>query len=108
MLHQHNLIDSGDVVVDKPLYIVPGEVRCPRCFGKDIVPSMPRGWRDTVMGAMGRIPRHCRFCEYRFYVRVSPRPEARNGVVEGSPDLSQALQSGTEAAAAVTPPAPRA
>jgi hypothetical protein len=37
---------------------------------KDIVPSMPRGWRDAVMRTFGRIPRHCRSCERRFYFRV--------------------------------------
>jgi hypothetical protein len=62
------------VVVDKPIHILPGELRCPRCFGKDIVPSMPRGWRDAVMQACGRIPRHCRFCACRFYVRGAGHP----------------------------------
>jgi hypothetical protein len=57
------------VLVDKPIHVRPGELRCPRCFGKDIVPSMPRGWRDALMRAFGRIPRHCRFCECRFYIR---------------------------------------
>jgi hypothetical protein len=52
---------------------VPGEQRCPRCFGKDIVPSKPRGWRDAVMLAFGRIPRHCRFCGRRFYFRKLTR-----------------------------------
>ena len=57
----------------EPIHIVPGELRCPRCFGKDIVPSMPRGWLDTLMlRAFHRIPRHCRFCERRFYVRTVP------------------------------------
>jgi hypothetical protein len=56
------------VITDKRLHILPGEVRCPRCFHKDIVPSLPRGLRDTVMSWFGRIPRHCRFCEKRFYV----------------------------------------
>jgi hypothetical protein len=65
------LLDFREVVVDKPIQFVPGELRCPRCFGKDIVPSMPRGWRDAIMSAFGRIPRHCRFCERRFYVRAA-------------------------------------
>ena len=64
-----HLVDCRVVVVDKPFDILPGDVRCPRCFGKDIVPSMPRGWRDAVMRLFGGIPRHCRFCECRFYVR---------------------------------------
>jgi hypothetical protein len=66
------------VVVDKPILIMPGELRCPRCFGKDIVPSMPRGFRDALMRGFGRIPRHCRFCACRFYVRgpvAAPEPE---------------------------------
>jgi hypothetical protein len=58
------------VVVDKPIQFIPGELRCPRCFGKDIVPSLPRGWLDAVMSLLGRTPRHCRFCEKRFYVRI--------------------------------------
>jgi len=65
------LLDFRQVVVDKPIQFVPGELRCPRCFGKDIVPSMPRGWRDSIMSTLGRIPRHCRFCEKRFYVRTA-------------------------------------
>jgi hypothetical protein len=32
---------------------------------------MPRGWRDAIMSLLGRIPRHCRFCERRFYVRAA-------------------------------------
>jgi hypothetical protein len=32
---------------------------------------MPRGWRDAIMSTLGRIPRHCRFCEKRFYVRAA-------------------------------------
>jgi hypothetical protein len=55
------------VIVDKPIHFVPGELRCPRCFGKDIVPSIARGWLDSLMGMLGRIPRQCRFCEKRFY-----------------------------------------
>jgi hypothetical protein len=47
--------------------VKPGELRCPVCFGRDIVPSMPRGWRDWLMAHLGRIPRHCRFCGRRFY-----------------------------------------
>jgi hypothetical protein len=58
------------VVVDKPIRVLPGELRCPRCFGKDVVPETPHGLRDTVMQALRRSPRHCRFCECRFYFRV--------------------------------------
>jgi hypothetical protein len=34
---------------------------------------MPRGWRDALMRAFGKIPRHCRFCECRFYVRANEK-----------------------------------
>jgi len=64
------------VIIDKPIHVRPGELRCPRCFGKDIVPSMPRGWRDAVMRSFGKIPRHCRFCECRFYVRHTAKGAA--------------------------------
>jgi hypothetical protein len=50
------------------MHLQPGELRCPRCFGKDIVPSMPRGVLDWLMHRTGRIPRHCRFCGKRFYI----------------------------------------
>jgi hypothetical protein len=50
--------------------IKPGEVRCPRCYGRDLVPSLPRGVRDAVMRWFGRVPRHCRFCERRFFVKA--------------------------------------
>jgi hypothetical protein len=55
------------------LEIKPGDLRCPRCFHKDIVPSLPRGWRDGIMRRLGRVPRHCRFCEKRFYI-VADQP----------------------------------
>jgi hypothetical protein len=58
------------VVTHKPLDLRPDVVRCPRCFNKDIVPSRPRGWRDACMAWIGMIPRHCRVCEKRFYVRA--------------------------------------
>jgi hypothetical protein len=69
------LVDFRIVVVDKPIHVVPGELRCPRCFGKDIVHSMPRGWYDAAMRLWGRVPRHCRFCGCRFHVR-GPGDEA--------------------------------
>jgi hypothetical protein len=57
--------------VNLSLDIKPGEVRCPRCFRRDIVPSMPRGLKDEFMRVRGRIPRHCRSCGKRFYVRLT-------------------------------------
>jgi hypothetical protein len=65
------------MIVDKPIDMKPGELRCPRCFHKDIVPSLPRGWFDAFMGWLGRIPRHCRFCAKRFYVAAA-RPEQQS------------------------------
>jgi hypothetical protein len=56
--------------VDKPLDRKPGELRCPYCYGKDIVPSLPRGIWDAVMSGMGRVPRHCRFCGRRFHPKL--------------------------------------
>jgi hypothetical protein len=58
------------VVVDEPLNIQPGDLRCPRCFGKDVVPSLPRGFWDALMKDLGKLPRHCRSCGKRFYVRL--------------------------------------
>jgi len=63
------------VYTAKRLNIEPGDLRCPRCFHKDIVPSMPRGWLDDLMAWFGRIPRHCRFCEKRFYVPLAEQAE---------------------------------
>jgi hypothetical protein len=57
--------------VDGEIVIKPGEIRCPRCFGRDVSPSRPRGVLDALMQSIGRVPRHCRFCEKRFYVRRS-------------------------------------
>jgi hypothetical protein len=51
----------------------PEELRCPRCFGKDIVPSKNRGLIDALMIHLGRVPRHCRFCGKRFYAEPSAR-----------------------------------
>jgi hypothetical protein len=62
------MLDFG-LQVNRPMDIRPGELRCPRCFGKDIVSSLPRGFLDALMARLGRIPRHCRFCEKRFYVK---------------------------------------
>jgi hypothetical protein len=86
------------VVVNKPIKVLPGELRCPRCFGKDIVPSMPRGLLDVLMGILGKIPRHCRFCENRFYVYPGELPQ--DGV-------NLPLPEGNPEAPAATPPTPR-
>ncbi|HUB83757.1 MAG TPA: hypothetical protein VMB03_33395 [Bryobacteraceae bacterium] len=40
---------------------------------------MPRGVLDMFMEGLGKVPRHCRFCEKRFYVDA-----ARAGVVLGA------------------------
>ena len=50
---QQDLLDSGKVVVHEPIRVVPGEVRCPRCFGKDIVVSRSRGWWDVLLRENG-------------------------------------------------------
>jgi len=63
-----------------------GELRCPRCFHRDIVPSMPRGLKDEFMRARGRVPRHCRSCGKRFYVRTDISEKA--GVAGAAPDNS--------------------
>ena len=75
--------------IDKPLDIRPGELRCPHCYGKDIVPSMPRGLWDALLNRLGRVPRHCRFCGRRFHPTVEEirrdaalRAEAEQGIVE--------------------------
>jgi len=57
------------VIAGKPIEVQPGDVRCPRCFGKDLVPSLPRGVLDALMKKMGKVPRHCRSCGNRFYLR---------------------------------------
>ena len=69
--------------VNTRIEIRPGELRCPRCFGRDLAPSLPRGIVDAVMRHFDRIPRHCRFCEKRFYVRLSELTPS-----EGEPQAS--------------------
>jgi transcription elongation factor Elf1 len=56
--------------VKKPIDIRPEELRCPRCLRRDIVSSLPRGWKDALMQGFGRVPRHCRSCGKRFYARA--------------------------------------
>ncbi|MGA2196342.1 MAG: hypothetical protein ABSH40_13835 [Bryobacteraceae bacterium] len=57
--------------VSSKMDIKPGELRCPRCFKRDIAPSLPRGILDAIMKSCHRLPRHCRACGRRFYVRES-------------------------------------
>jgi len=57
--------------VSSKMDIKPGELRCPRCFKRDIAPSLPRGILDAIMKSWHRVPRHCRACGRRFYVRES-------------------------------------
>jgi hypothetical protein len=63
--------------ISNQIEIKPGELRCPRCFGRDIVPSLPRGIGDAVMRRIGRIPRHCRSCGKRFYAAQARIAAAR-------------------------------
>jgi hypothetical protein len=69
------LLDS-DLEIRQSIDVKPGEIRCPRCRGHDIVPSLPRGIRDDIMFGMGRVPRHCRSCGRRFYVPAPPEVES--------------------------------
>ena len=61
--------------------IKPGELRCPRCFGKDVVPSKRRGFVDALMAQLGKVPRHCRFCGKRFYVLWEELKAAQAGAL---------------------------
>jgi transcriptional regulator NrdR family protein len=68
--------------VNQPIEIKPGEVRCPRCFAKDVVLSLPRGILDAIMRKTGRVPRHCRACGRRFYaadlaLKQTPQTESK-------------------------------
>jgi DNA-directed RNA polymerase subunit RPC12/RpoP len=60
---------TAGVVVREEIEFKPGELRCPSCLSKDLAPSLARGWRDAFMRSLNRIPRHCRACGKRFYVR---------------------------------------
>jgi len=53
--------------VDIPIEIKPGQMRCPRCFSRDVVESQRQGVLDSLMHRLGREPLHCRFCGKRFY-----------------------------------------
>jgi hypothetical protein len=78
--------------IRKPTESRPEELRCPRCRGRDIVPSMPRGIVDMFMEGLGKVPRHCRSCAKRFYVDA-----ARAGVVldaEGNPEEDAKKEAG--------------
>jgi hypothetical protein len=65
--------------VSQQIEIKPGELRCPRCFGKDIVQSLPRSLLDKAMRRLNRVPRHCRACGKRFYVSKSRLQTATGG-----------------------------
>ena len=65
--------------LDDELQSEPDGIRCPSCFRRDIVPSMPRGFFDRLMIRWGRIPRHCRACGKRFRVRASLIPQEEQG-----------------------------
>jgi hypothetical protein len=54
--------------IQEPFEIKPGQVRCPRCFSRDLALSKPRGLFDAIMERFKRVPRHCRGCGKRFYV----------------------------------------
>ena len=45
-----------------------------------IVPSLPRGLWDAIMKEMGKIPRHCRSCGRRFYIRPEAATASENPV----------------------------
>ncbi len=63
---------ASNLAASDRIQYIPGEVLCPRCLGRDIVPSLPRGWRDALMRKLGKLPRHCRACSKRFYARPGP------------------------------------
>jgi hypothetical protein len=68
-----------------------GDLRCPRCFGKDLVFTASRGLLDAIMRRYGKIPRHCRFCGKRFYVPLeSPQAAGWSGCSRhpGAPDTT--------------------
>jgi hypothetical protein len=66
---------TAGLEVSTKIDIKPGELRCPRCFSKDVADSIPRGFRDGFMAAWGGVPKHCRACGRRFYVCVRKAEE---------------------------------
>jgi hypothetical protein len=60
---------TAGVVVREEIEFKPGESRCPSCLSKDLALSLPRGLRDAFMRSLNCVPRHCRACGRRFYVR---------------------------------------
>ncbi|MGD0499820.1 MAG: hypothetical protein ABSC23_15430 [Bryobacteraceae bacterium] len=90
---------TAGLEVRTKLDIKPGELRCPRCYSKDIVGSMPRGFRDAFMAVWRCIPMHCRACGRRFYMRVR-KPEEPDESPDTQPepgdrDHSPSAPSGT-------------
>jgi hypothetical protein len=47
-------------------------LRCTKCFGRDVRPSMKGTFLDSIMGKLRRTPYRCRSCQHRFYVYVPP------------------------------------
>jgi hypothetical protein len=80
-----DLLDS-DLETRRNIEIESGELRCPRCLARDIVPSKPRGIIDDFMiFGLGLVPRHCRRCEKRFYVGKSRFGRAQGPAGDGEP-----------------------
>ena len=86
---------TAGLEVSTKIDIKPGELRCPRCFSKDVVDSAPRGFRDEFMAAWSRTPKHCRACGRRFYVRVRK-----------AEDPDESLSTGPDAENRDDPPSP--
>jgi transcription elongation factor Elf1 len=90
---------TAGLEVSTKIDIKPGELRCPRCFSKDVAVSAPRGFRDEFMAAWGRAPKHCRACGRRFYVRVrkaeEPDESLPTGPDPGNPDDPSSPPTGT-------------
>jgi hypothetical protein len=50
-------------------------LRCPTCHGIDVVADIPKHFWDEIMRGWGRLPKQCRGCGRRFYVKEK-RPAA--------------------------------
>ena len=68
--------------------IRPGEVRCPKCYSRDVASSLPHRRLDRLMIHFHRVPRQCRFCGHRFYVRQDRlKRRAKPGNEKPSPGI---------------------